>query len=709
MSKDQGGAGAAPRWDTWVNCFLLLLFIFFFFNLWETLHDRMFVERVASTTGLQRITEFHAEYVAIGVVGILVILAIWTARRPRQMWSFLSSMHLAIITMSAVLLGTVAGTLVFQNSQPAKYVEFYSEPMFAIFKALHFTNIFSSWWFIAFTVLLCINLVSCTIQRKAWRLPLLGVLLTHIGIVVVVLGGFVGDLFKVEGGITLTDGQSTDYVASKNYMRYEENRMEKLYPVDIPEQARLPIGFTLQLDKFEVLTYKDPYIVEANELHRRTDTNEAVLIPEQTIKFDDQRPLTLEGGRGVLRIEKYYTHFRRAKEISESPEGKPVAEVVFYPQDHIPISQTLTEESLSLPVEGDTFNLRFTWARPADDQLRALGIISDVPVFKLTAFGMDGEHAKLELKPGETAQLKGTALSVKLLNFFSDLKAVKEGEKLVFSNASDKMLNPAVEVEVSGGDLPPETYILPSRIEQLMHGDLAIEGRKLMGLMNRSGLMLRYDPSIEVLLVGGERKLYIFSPGQAEDVVDLNPEGTFTPEFSGYGIHFGRMFANGVVSENEAYLDDSPVDNYAVELVLKKNGEEKRAVIEESDRIPDSEVISDGRYGLKVDDKWFVTLRIRADYINDYRSHVAVVRNGERQREQVVRVNEPLIENGFYFYQNAYGRDGAGFFTYLEVSNDPGLPLVYLGLLMMIAGIIFTFYIKPRLQRGAKKENDYVE
>jgi hypothetical protein len=271
------------------------------------------------------------------------------------------------------------------------------------------------------------------------------------------------------------------------------------------------------------------------------------------------------------------------------------------------------------------------------------------------------------------------------------------------------MLNPAVEVEVGGGDLEPDNYILPSRIEQLMRGDLASQGRKLMNLMNRAGLMLRYDPSVELLLIGSDRTLHVIRPGEAEQTAEPGNGDTYQFEFSNYGIHVGRVLAGGVVGENEIYLDDSPVDNFAVELAVRQNGEEKRAVIEESDRVADSDVINDSRYALKLDDNWFVTLRIRPDYIDDYRSYVTVVRSGERQREQVVRVNEPLIENGFYFYQSSYGQYQAGLYTYLEVSNDPGLPLVYLGLLMMTVGIVYTFYVKPRLQRKAPKENDYVE
>ena len=710
MSNEQAGVEATARWDTWVNCFLLVLFIFFFFNLWETVHDRSFVERAASATGMQRIVDFHGEFVAIGIVGIAVILAAWTARRPKQMWRFIASMRLGIISISSVLLGTAIGTLVFQNAQSGQYIDFYSEPLYAIFKALHFTNLFASWWFVAFTVLLGMNLVSCTVHRKAWRPRTLGMLLIHGGIVVVIIGGIVGGMLTVKGGITLVDGMSTDYVATKDYITYDENRLARLFPEEIPEQARLPLGFTLHLDKFEVLTYEDPYVVHINELHHRKDSDEPVLLPEQTIKFDDERPLTLEQGLGVLRIDKFYRNFRRATVIEETADGKPLAEVVFYPAGHVPITNLVGEESLAEPVAGDSFNLRFAWEMPSDEQLSELGIMREEHVFRLTAFDMSGERAKLELKLGEEKILEGTNLKVKLVTFFNDLKVDREGEEAVFSNASDEMLNPAVEVEVTGGEIGIETFILPFQIEQLMQGDLIDEGRKLMKLMNNAGLMLRYDPAVELLLVGGDKTLHVFQPGMPAEVVDLSAGGTFEPPFSNYTVVFGRMFESGAAGEDEVYLDDSPIGNFAVELVLTQGGEEQRAVIEASDNIPDSEGMKDNRYTLKLNDNWFVTVRIRGDYIKDYRSHVKVLRDGEEQRGHTIRVNEPLIENGFYCYQNSYGQDRGGFFTYIDISNDPGLPLVYLGMTMLIVGMLYAFYVKPRLRRGkAAKENDYVE
>ncbi|HUX06459.1 MAG TPA: cytochrome c biogenesis protein ResB [Acidobacteriota bacterium] len=710
MSNEQAGVEATARWETWVNCFLLVLFIFFFFNLWETVHDRMFVERAASATGALRVVDFHGEYVAIGIVGIAVILAAWIARRPKQMWRFAASMRLAIVSITSILLGTVVGTLVFQNAQVSQYIDFYSEPLYAIFKALHFTDLFASWWFIAFTVLLAVNLVACTVHRKAWRPQTLGMLLIHGGIVVVIIGGFLGGLLTIKGGIALENGMSTDYVATKDYTTYEENRLARLFPQDIPENARQPLGFTLHLDNFEVLTYEDPYVVHVNKLRHRTDTNELVLLPEQTIKFDDKRPLTLEQGFGVLRIEKFYRNFRRAKAIEETADGRPLAEVVFYPAGHVPITNLVGEESLDKPVAGDAFNLRFAWELPADERLSELGIQREEQIFRLIAFDMSGERAKLELKLGEEKILEGTNLKVKLINFYNDLKAEKVGEEMVFSNASDQMLNPAVEVEVTGGEIGIETYILPFKIEQLMQGDLIDQSRKLMELMNKAGLMLRFDPAVELLLVGSTKTLHVFRPGMPAETVDLSAGPSYTPPFSNYSIVFGRMVESGAAGEGDVFVDDSPVGNFAVELVLKRDGEERRAVIEESDNIPDSEAMKDERYTLKLNDEWFVTLRIRGDYINDYRSHVKVLRDGEEQRTHTIRVNEPLIENGFYFYQNSYGQGRSGYFTYLTVSNDPGLPLVYLGLTMMIVGIIYAFYVKPRLKRSkAAKENDYVE
>lgn len=120
---------------------------------------------------------------------------------------------------------------------------------------------------------------------------------------------------------------------------------------------------------------------------------------------------------------------------------------------------------------------------------------------------------------------------------------------------------------------------------------------------------------------------------------------------------------------------------------------------------------------MDLDDKNFLLFSIRGDYIKDWQSHVTLIQDGQEVRSQVLRVNEPLIHNGYYFYQNSwapqvpYGVTPDKWYTILRVVNDPGLLLVYLGIAMLVFGSIYVFYIQPRFRRsnGTNRESNQNE
>ena len=79
--------------------------------------------------------------------------------------------------------------------------------------------------------------------------------------------------------------------------------------------------------------------------------------------------------------------------------------------------------------------------------------------------------------------------------------------------------------------------------------------------------------------------------------------------------------------------------------------------------------------------------------IRDYISNLAVIKNGKTIAEKNVEVNRPLHFGGYYFYQHSYDPQAAQY-TVLMVVSDSGLPIIYSGYLMLIAGIFWYFWLK---------------
>ena len=75
------------------------------------------------------------------------------------------------------------------------------------------------------------------------------------------------------------------------------------------------------------------------------------------------------------------------------------------------------------------------------------------------------------------------------------------------------------------------------------------------------------------------------------------------------------------------------------------------------------------------------------------------VEDHERGRSwtQKIQMNEPLVHQGYKFFQASYVPVQAGEpeVSILAVARDPGIPLKYLGSIVLVAGIAVMFYWKP--------------
>ena len=522
------------RVDSWSNCFIFVFFVFFLFNLWQTVHERWLVEGIINPeTGSMSVGDFHAEYVVLGLIGIAVLVGIWAVRRREAAWRFITSTRLGIVLITSVLIGTGLGTLIFQNASSEDYINFYSEFLFSVFKAVHMLDLFAGWWFLALLVLLAGNIIACTLHRKPWSLPKLGILLTHAGIVLVVVGAFVGGVLKQEGVVFLGEGNSTSYAASDEYvqslyagLRSQEEVYGRLLPDAVPPEHRIPLGATLSLDDFEELHYDDPFVVRFERVgtrrNTRTGEEEQRWFTEQEINYTDTKPLALAGGQGVLRITGVYHSQEGEPRVLEVESGHPMAEIELSLGDSASVT-VLGEDSLRLPMFGGAaemfsyaermsnpalppiaFRLRFAWEPPDEVSLREMEILGrETPYYIFPRVEEQGHLGPIPLRPGVEAQIEGTDYSIELVRFFHDLQVSTDGEARELTNGSHLLRNPAVEVRLSGGDLDePLSLVLTSAGESPDHEmimELASERRLWLGFL--------LAPQTDLIVVGREEEL----------------------------------------------------------------------------------------------------------------------------------------------------------------------------------------------------------
>jgi len=90
--------------------------------------------------------------------------------------------------------------------------------------------------------------------------------------------------------------------------------------------------------------------------------------------------------------------------------------------------------------------------------------------------------------------------------------------------------------------------------------------------------------------------------------------------------------------------------------------------------------------------------------IKDFISDVEVIKAGRVILSKSIRVNHPLHFGGYHFYQQSYD-EKEGRYTVLLVVSDLGLEIVWLGYVLLGAGIVWLFYIKDIVHILNKRRN----
>jgi hypothetical protein len=112
------------------------------------------------------------------------------AWQRNRLFSFFSSVKLAMLLLAVLIAATIAGTI-YESTFDARVARAY---------------IYNAWWFNLWLLLLAANLICSALSRMPWKRHHTGFLLTHLGIIVLLAGALIGRLWGVEGSMTIFKG-----------------------------------------------------------------------------------------------------------------------------------------------------------------------------------------------------------------------------------------------------------------------------------------------------------------------------------------------------------------------------------------------------------------------------------------------------------------------------------------------------------------------
>lgn len=641
-------------------------------------------------------------------------------------YRFLASLKLAVISLSsmAIILAYATFFESWYGTQAARAFV-YRSPVFYVINALLFANIFC----------------AATI-RYPWKRHQIGFVVTHIGLLTLIVGSLISQKFTDDGELGLAEGETT-----KQLIRSQK----PLIRVRVPEKD--DSGQTVALQEYELDLYPGVFPWKAGRTEKVTRANDPFqfevigFLPEAQPRFVHEpetggRPMIdahliinapnqIEGqdilGDDVGRWLKADTRFGRVARSA----GPAVVAFQYIPSDDsqlaVKVADFLNPPKLTTPdgtarlhyVDNSGKPRSFDWV--IDGQARK----ETLPDSNLTVEFM-------KTQDGETVLRMPTKLGDEVGSSGSDLlfEATAEPEIAI------------VRFKVQKGDGPAfDHYGWPDLVQapSLVPGDASKGGTELVRvsyLRPRSPGLFGY---VEVL-AAGENKLYyrVFGREGFRTAAELKKGETVTA-FSGGGGMAGKLRVDEFIpsaSEKLTYVPANlPVGQKgqglpAIKCLMTVGGESKEFWVRRS---PDLKALYQPvRIGSDIYEVAYDVDRLDLDFeikLVDFEAAVdpgteqassfvskielTDVKEKVRNKPLTISMNNPLIWRGYTFYQSNYipatdetGRRTGEFISVFQVRHDRVWGITYIGCLIIVLGIFLQFYMKsgPFKQRTTKQE-----
>jgi cytochrome c biogenesis protein len=91
---------------------------------------------------------------------------------PDLIWQFFCSVKLVVYTLVLLATTSIIGTIILQNGTQQQYLRLYGEGFYNLIKIFNIDDMYHAWWFLALMVILCINIVVCSIEKlsNTWKI-----------------------------------------------------------------------------------------------------------------------------------------------------------------------------------------------------------------------------------------------------------------------------------------------------------------------------------------------------------------------------------------------------------------------------------------------------------------------------------------------------------------------------------------------------------
>jgi hypothetical protein len=573
-----------------------------------------------------------------------------------KVYWWLTSLKLTIVLLSIILLALITGTL-FEAKHGNKAAQFL---------------FYNSRAFDALLIFFGINLICCTIRRFKRKLSQLGFITTHIGVMVILIGGLMSRNLKTDGQLIIPEGESRSYLLLDHSVL----------------RASVDQGGS---------TVTREYDTHYDKLGGKTDVHDRYQLPEAGVE---------------IAIDQYYPDFRSERVLADDgPEPNPALDLRIADWSGQATESLFARGGENRDLSFGAAAYRFVEATDAAALAREVGPPGPVTTQRLGVVEIEltgGQRLTIPVDGGlgRATPVAGTPVVATVEAFFPDFSVAEDH----YTSRSADLANPAVILDVAGAGDAHERHLLLAD-----HADLNAAHREGAELTAKTTYRF---PAARADLVAGRMKFVMGPEGEVHYVtggsgfaarhgVVTTGEPIAYPEV-GAQIQVDRILANARLTErisNGGREEKNP----AVHVRLTKGGE----VVDHwlSQGMPEQVEIAGQPitldYNWKRHDLGFtVALKDFREITypgitmaQSFESDV-VVTSPETEFARKISMNHPLKFQGYKIFQSSFQR-GARETSIFSVANDPGVPVVYTGFLTVILGFILIFFVKPYLVRAS--------
>ncbi len=623
--------------------------------------------------------------------------------------------------------------------------------LFERLDTLGFTNVFRTWWFNSLLVLLFLQVTAVIARRYPWGWANSGWVMTHVGVLTVLVGCVISDGLLKDGSLALTPGESAD--------RFQE--YTRLDALGKPVESEL--GYHVRM-----LGTDQSFYHELQIAFPRVRAGEDVLWTQEQLRAGRILPVEDPSGDASYEIRILESHERAyagAEMVSAAKAGRtggvPVVRVSFLAAgaahggaEHVMDGGYLFTDGFysgRLPA----YLVRYRRAETAEEA-------RDLVAGK----GLEGKgrHGTLRVRvpeisepivvpatPGETVRAaapEGTQWSFEVVRFHPTHKV---GKAAAGEDPDAPAMNPVLEIAVHRAAPGEEA----AKASNIVYADPALQAQ-WAGMMGRSGhggglgsgpaaactYEFDYVAANGAWVVEGpgiERTLVLLHRDAAPEARPFAVPGTAVPlGGAGLAVRLDEAIPDAIQDfrveplppeSDEEYLAaclkavESGVEPPPTVAAAKIEVREKDARGERTRTewlVAERAGVSEGKTFLSSDGRLFLGMAETQSAMM-FRSALEVqtldgkpILEDGRPYRRVVRVNHPLDFGGYAFYQNNFipevppsrndpGRPVASVF---RVKYDRGIPTIYTGFAVLSLGVCGLLYVDPMMKRRRKARGE---